>query len=257
MDFLSAITLSMQSLSVSERRVAEFILENPDVASRMSIVAIANAADVSLPTVTRLTRKLGFEGFSDFKFALVSSLSEKQAYSEKGMERTEANYDPASHFGRTIRSIILTAQSVSEEDIMEVAERIIKARRVFVIAADVSALYGSLLADRLLKLGLDTTSITDNMALPVAIQNSTEKDVHIIISCSSHSKATLDALKATDVCSSYKVFVCNYMNTQAHNIADKYLMAARVDRLDRSTAFAPDISLSAVLNMLIEKIKGD
>ena len=55
------------TLPSAERKVADFILENSERATRMVINEIAEAAGVSVPSVTRLARKLGYSGFLDFR----------------------------------------------------------------------------------------------------------------------------------------------------------------------------------------------
>ena len=50
------------TLPSAERKVADFILDNPDRAMRMVINEIAEAAGVSVPSVTRLARRLGYKG---------------------------------------------------------------------------------------------------------------------------------------------------------------------------------------------------
>lgn len=58
------------SLTRSERLVATALLEDYPVAGLQSITRLAEAADVSTPTVIRLARKLGFEGFPEMQHAL-------------------------------------------------------------------------------------------------------------------------------------------------------------------------------------------
>lgn len=57
------IRSAYSTLPTAERKVADFILENPARASLMVINEIAEAAGVSVPSVTRLARKLGYNGF--------------------------------------------------------------------------------------------------------------------------------------------------------------------------------------------------
>lgn len=64
------------TLPSAERKVADFILDNPDRAMRMVINEIAEAAGVSVPSVTRLARRLGYKGFLDFRVALAGGAAE-------------------------------------------------------------------------------------------------------------------------------------------------------------------------------------
>jgi RpiR family carbohydrate utilization transcriptional regulator len=59
----------------SERKVADYILAEPQTALSLGISALAAASDVSDPTVLRFCRALGFDGFQTFKLALARALA--------------------------------------------------------------------------------------------------------------------------------------------------------------------------------------
>ena len=59
----------------SERKVADYILAEPQTALSLGISALAAASDVSDPTVLRFCRALGFDGFQSFKLALARALA--------------------------------------------------------------------------------------------------------------------------------------------------------------------------------------
>lgn len=66
-----------ESLTRAERQLAAALLENYPVSGLSSITAVAQAAEVSTPTVARMVKKLGFEGFAEFQDALRAELTEK------------------------------------------------------------------------------------------------------------------------------------------------------------------------------------
>lgn len=57
-------------LTASERGLAEVLLRDYPVAGLQSVTRLATAAGVSTPTVIRMARKLGFDGFPDLQEAL-------------------------------------------------------------------------------------------------------------------------------------------------------------------------------------------
>lgn len=65
------------TLTRAERQLAHAILENYPVSGLGSITAIAEAADVSTPTVARMVQKLGFKGFPEFQAELRHELEAK------------------------------------------------------------------------------------------------------------------------------------------------------------------------------------
>jgi DNA-binding MurR/RpiR family transcriptional regulator len=66
---------SVEELTRSERQLAAILLRDYPVAGLQSITKLATAAEVSTPTVIRMARKLGFDGFPDMQAALRDEVS--------------------------------------------------------------------------------------------------------------------------------------------------------------------------------------
>jgi DNA-binding MurR/RpiR family transcriptional regulator len=77
-DFTIAETIRRRfpELTRAERQLANALLANYPVAGLGSITALAEASGVSTPTVVRMSRKLGFEGFPDLQAKLRAELEE-------------------------------------------------------------------------------------------------------------------------------------------------------------------------------------
>ncbi len=69
------LTDCVDRLTLSEKQVVSVLLTDYPVAGLQSIAQLADEASVSTPTIVRLARKLGFEGFSDLQEALRNELS--------------------------------------------------------------------------------------------------------------------------------------------------------------------------------------
>lgn len=63
--------------TAAERRVVPFLRDDSLVIELLSITKLAETAGVSTPTVIRLARKLGFEGFPGLQNAIRSELAER------------------------------------------------------------------------------------------------------------------------------------------------------------------------------------
>lgn len=63
-----------ESLTRAERQLANLMLENYPVSGLGSITALAEGAGVSTPTVVRMARKLGFQGFPELQAQLRTEL---------------------------------------------------------------------------------------------------------------------------------------------------------------------------------------
>ncbi|QIE43281.1 MurR/RpiR family transcriptional regulator (plasmid) [Rhodobacteraceae bacterium SC52] len=67
----------MAQLTLSERHLASVLMEDYPIAGLQSITELAQAAQVSTPTVVRMARKLGLDGFSALQEALRSEISDQ------------------------------------------------------------------------------------------------------------------------------------------------------------------------------------
>lgn len=90
------IRASHDSLTQTERKLANALLQNYPAAGLASITAVAANAEVSTPTVARMVKKLGFKGFPQFHQALRQELEAKA----QGPTQRRANWAaeaPDSH----------------------------------------------------------------------------------------------------------------------------------------------------------------
>ena len=80
MDFKERIAIYYTQFSPSERKVCAKILENPDIVSH-NIVELGEICETSKSAILRFCKKLGYDGYSQFKYAV-----EKSSESQKEQE---------------------------------------------------------------------------------------------------------------------------------------------------------------------------
>ena len=85
-NLLEQIQSRLEELNRAERKVAETILRDPQQATRFSIAALAQAAQVSEPTVNRFCRSFGVSGYPELKMQLAQSLASGAAYVSRAVE---------------------------------------------------------------------------------------------------------------------------------------------------------------------------
>ena len=72
---LERITRQVPLLRRSEQRVAAIVLDIPVAAAQLTMAGLAEAAEVSEPTVMRFCASIGCEGFQDFRIQLAQTLA--------------------------------------------------------------------------------------------------------------------------------------------------------------------------------------
>jgi DNA-binding MurR/RpiR family transcriptional regulator len=95
-------------LTASERKLSAVLQEDSLVAGLQSITRLAEMAEVSTPTVIRLARKLGFDGFPDLQNAIREELAEriKRPLAKLDAALTDARDHIVSQFAETVSSNI-------------------------------------------------------------------------------------------------------------------------------------------------------
>jgi RpiR family carbohydrate utilization transcriptional regulator len=115
-NLLEQIQRRIEDLNKAERKVAEVILRNPQQATRFSIAALAQTAQVSEPTVNRFCRSFGVSGYPELKMQLAQSLASGAAYVSQAVEPDDG---PAEYtrkiFGSAIASLDSACQSLDPQ----------------------------------------------------------------------------------------------------------------------------------------------
>ena len=73
-DTLARLRGLFSALSPSEKKVGQFVLDNPENVIYMTLAEIANRALVSDATAVRFCRSIGYEGWLEFKIALTRTI---------------------------------------------------------------------------------------------------------------------------------------------------------------------------------------
>ncbi|MDO8360850.1 MAG: MurR/RpiR family transcriptional regulator [Devosia sp.] len=81
---LETIKAGLGSYRTAERKVAEMLLSAPDEALRLNVKTLSAKADVSEPTIIRFVRKLGCDGFPQFRIQLAQELAMDRVFAEIG-----------------------------------------------------------------------------------------------------------------------------------------------------------------------------
>lgn len=134
-----SVMLSMlkykEDLSMAERAVLDYLIENKAVLKNFNVEKIAEAAYTSPASVVRMCKKLGYRGFKDFKIDFI--LSNAKVEIPENKEYNDVILAKDSHYGKTviennIRILEETLKIHDPEALGVAASYIMKARRVFI-----------------------------------------------------------------------------------------------------------------------------
>lgn len=129
------ISRNYTKLTKSQKKIAEYIVRNPDEVAFLSSKALGEKVKVSDATVVRLSNALGVSGFSELQEILQSQLKGKLAPSEKLKDtRITRRADIYSLIiDSSIKNILKAQEEVSMSKLDEVINVLDSAKKIFVV----------------------------------------------------------------------------------------------------------------------------
>ncbi len=246
------IRSAYSSLPSAERKVADFILQNPEKASLMVINEIAEASGVSVPSVTRLAKKLGYKGFLDFRVALASGNSSLDSLKSDPVHPDDTDSMVVEKvFLSYMRAVEDTLKALDREKLSELADHIISAKRIFIFGTSISAMLAKDLVMHLNLSGYDAIDVNDPVVMELYAKRFTPNDVFLGISRSGRTKLLLDALRAAKQKGTYCSFISNYVNSPAAALADSFFCTSRVDDVKSIVGRETNVSMYTLVGALL------
>ena len=128
-----------QGLTNTEKRIADYILDNLTTAPSLNVDELAKNTYTSHSSVSRLARKMGYDGFHDFRIA-ISEIAHSELYR---LNDVDANFpfhpnDTATEIAKkisdlTIDTVKRTYAQLSDEVLEEAARLLTKSERIFLL----------------------------------------------------------------------------------------------------------------------------
>ena len=140
MEVAERITESGTNLTPAERRVADVVLQRPQLVAFGTVAELANEAGSGAATVVRLAAKLGFDGFTSLQDAVQAELAHRLRPAAERIRQPVA----ADVVGRTMATELDNVQSTLEQADREAFGRAVAAlsartARVAVLSGEASA----------------------------------------------------------------------------------------------------------------------
>lgn len=163
------IARMLPTLTRSHRHMADYVLAHPLQAATMPIDELAATLGVSVATANRFARALEFDGYQQFRAALVLGFETTLAPIEKLRSTLEHPTTVADVFqvalAESQRNIELTRQSIDAQSCEQAVDAILNAKRIYIVGFGASSWLGGLL-----QRGLDL--YCDNVQLLASIESS-------------------------------------------------------------------------------------
>ncbi|MFP4177704.1 MAG: MurR/RpiR family transcriptional regulator, partial [Acholeplasmataceae bacterium] len=185
-----------ENLSMTERAVLEYLIENKETLKDFSIEKIAEAAYTSPASVVRMCKKLGYHGFKDFKIDFILANAKVEIPDQR--EYTDVVLNKDSKYGQSaiennIRVLEDTLKLYDEKTFQKAAERIMTARKILIFGKGSSYLVCKDLEMKLRRINKFAIAQGESHEQLVDATFINDRDVVIFISNSGKTKEIISA----------------------------------------------------------------
>ena len=196
-DFIFRLQSYYPSLTKSEKKVADFFLQAPQSRLDMPITIFAKTLGISVASVSRFCKAVGFDGFQDLKLSMAMSLNAAEGFKNipADINETDSLLEIMKKLADTLSNAISETQiTLNHEDIGKAINAIIHAKQIMVYGIGGSSIIAYAAHHLFAKAGLKCGVYTDGYMQTVTASLMCEEDVAIGISNTGISKHVVDAL---------------------------------------------------------------
>ncbi|BEU87035.1 DNA-binding transcriptional regulator HexR [Selenomonas sp. TAMA-11512] len=247
---LPILRTAYESLTKSEKRIADCISADVTTFIGMGIAEIADRTDSSEITVNRFCKKLGFAGLQALKLALASVPSE-EVISEEGFAKEDSYQHIAEKIFQNIQNGLADTLSLLDYDAVEEAvEALLAARRIVVFGVGNSATICQDFETRFLRFGSIVEAYSDVHQQATVASLLSAEDVVVAISHSGATREVLDTTAIGKAAGATVISITSRMGSPLAKLSDIVLIGMGREVRYRSEATASRLVHMAIIDIL-------
>lgn len=189
-DIISRITERFIELSGTEKRIAQFILDDVAAVTALPIAEFARQAGVSQASITRFAKAVGCKDVRDLKVKLAQSLAVGQRFihEEPDLEGIQGIYE-------TIINVLnINRRAIDESALAKAVDWLSGARQILAIGmGGGSTICAAEVQHRLFRLGLPVIAQSDGLLVRMMAAAVSKNDVVIALSLGGYTQEVVES----------------------------------------------------------------
>lgn len=252
MNPLELLEKEFPNLTKSEQMITRYILDHPMFVIRFSLTQIAKEAKTSNTAIIRLCQKLGYQGFSEFKFSLSrTALSDTHEGDKEGSR--ESDDSMRAIVSQYVKYLNQMAAETDMDQIRRIGALICQSPRLAIMGYNRTGFSASQLSYRLSRIGVANHLATDQVVMADYMEIFGPGDVCLIFSISAAKtyKEIVQRLKKNGA-----TVVLFTMNTASplKNLCDHYICLPQIS-YNKRMGFLDDQAIFFVfIEVLISEV---
>lgn len=248
---LAAIRGSYRHFSEKEKKIADYVLNDPKNIIHLTINQIADELGLAESTIFRFCQRIGFKGFQAFKISLAAEVvAPLKDIHEKIEEGDSISTVTEKVFRSNIKTLEDTLQIVDSEAMEQATEKLMKARKIDFYGNGGSAMVAMDGYHKFIRLGLHVSMNLDSHMQLMAASQLQSDDVAIVISHSGSTTEVLDVLRVLKEKGVTIICVTNFAKSPLSKNADIALYTISEETDFRSEALSSRIAQLSLIDAL-------
>lgn len=259
MDMMSSVTVTdklkgrYREFSASEKRIADFIMENPEGAVNCNVSELANASGTSDATIIRFCKHAGYTGYYQLRVMLSRELGRIDQAQEPN-----PNSDTVSGILQKYASdIAALGRNLDDEVVNKCAGMIENCHYIHIVATGNTTPLANYMGFRLGRLGIHATYHSLPEYTFNNIFTAEKDDIVFAISQSGTSKQVVKAMELALARRIRTIAVVGAKNSPVSRLADYLLPAMAAEQSFDYTKTYAHLYEMAVVDVLLERITRD
>lgn len=252
---LGSIQSYYPRFSEKEKKIADYILKNPDKIIHCTINELAEDLKVAEATVFRFCKRIGFKGYQAMKIALASEVMNtvQQIHEEITLQDSELTITEKV-FKSNIRTLENTLQIIDNRSLQKAVDLIHHANKVEFFGTGGSAIIAMDAYHKFLRTGINTSAFPDTHFQLMSASLLTKGDTAVVISHSGSNRDTLNILALAKEQGAGTIAITSFPKSPIAQQADVALFTSSSEIQYRSEALASRIAQLSLIDALYVNI---
>lgn len=250
---ISLIRLNYKYFSDSQKKVADYVVEHPEVVIMSTLSELSAKCKLSETTILRFLKKIGYDSFQVFKINLTQNLSNedstKAVYEDVSFDDTTEQI-MSKLVNSTITSLTDSLTIITPEAIDDFINRTINAYKIVVIGIGASASIATDLYHKLIKLGINCVVSNDAHMINILATTLTSDDFLIAVSHSGESREILDGVNLAKENNCQIGAITSYPKSTLSKLVDVMICSSSLETRFRSDALTSRIIQMQIVDFL-------
>jgi RpiR family transcriptional regulator, carbohydrate utilization regulator len=242
-------------LSDKEKKIADFVLENPEHIIQNTINGVAEQLNVADATVFRFCKRLGFKGYQAMKIALAQEVMTPFQQIHEEIQEGDSEETITSKIFKSNIQTLENTQNILDADALEQAVDLLhNATEVYFFGTGGSMVIAMDAYHKFVRTGIKCYSFIDSHFQLMAASQMKPTDVAIIVSHSGKNRDTLNIARVVQESGAKFIAITGFPKSNLAQLAEVSLFTSSEETEYRSEALSSRIAQLSLIDALYVNI---